>query len=1584
MPDDPVDAFVKKHLGGTATAEPDNPVDAFVAKHSGAQPETFTPPAEAPRPVPTKRDILRRFGKDASDEDALSTARAKADIDDQRKAPSLRNRQIGRNEVEREKDAFAESRFSEMFPWARNDDDRRRLMDAIDVHEAKADVDRVLGNNRDDREGALGARSSKELNLTPEQARRYLADAKVGRESKWYEKLHAAVSEPFRKAFQNLPDGMGEDIAAGPLKATSPTGSADSRLADERIARAQGELQESAGGRAAMMFGGLLPVGMMGAAGGLPAIAAGTALTTEGTAGERIGEAAKTTAFLGAAGVGGRAVRGMMGPGGGTIAQAGKEFVAHGVGGGATAKVFGSEHPLEEGLAFGAMAGGSRALGARNPLTGRKGEPSAPKPEAVRAEAQRLLTDPVEQRKVAESVIARGEEPTPQAIAQEAKVMAEARIEVEARPVEQAEVKAEAERILSEPAEAKAVQEAVVAKGVEPTPKALAAEASTQAVTSIKNRIVNKERVERGLGEMEAPLKQSFGEWADKAIAEMGENPNRGYELTAELAANPRPHTPVEAAILTIHRVNLRKQRAAADEAGVKAAESGDVGAEAAAAAKVRADILEVQLAEAEKASGGAGTEAGRALGARRMEMAQDYSLAAMERAVRRDQGYKPLSEAQRAETKALHERIAKTEAERDALLARAEAAEAKQNVATVVKASRSRKAPPISSPEYGKANKIVTREVADAALVRIREKLSRLSVNIDPTLLVDLGIRGAYHVEAGAHTFAVWAKAMTEELGEKVTPHLRAAWDAAQKQVTGKTVGDVAAKVKAGIESGKSIVAMPGEINKLAEMFVRQGVKDYDDLVAKVHEVLVGIDPSVTKRQTMDAVSGYGRVQALNMDPVKVELRELKGQMQQIAKLEDMASGKAPLKSGPQRQTPQDAQRELIRLVGEAKKKGGYDVRDPAAELKSALDSTKTRLKNEIADMERQIAAKAKDVKSGRSLTLDAEATTLKAKRDALKEQYDELFVKPGLTDAQRVELAIKATERSITEYERRVKAGDVFPGKSAKGPSDPKLDALRARREALRAEVADMRGAATPRRSTVEAEIKALEKSIAEYQRKVQAGDVFGKKVEPSEPVDPRIAALRAQRDALREQAADMREAATPRLSDHAVALKALKTRLLSRTKELQRQVEARDFATPERKPLHRDPEAIRIEAEHETAVRAFHEARFREKRKRMTAWQKAGEIPAETFNFSRAIMTSMDLSAVGRQGWVLGSSHPVLAGKAIPTMLKAFRSAEHQARSEAEMRLDPMYAEAKRAKLSLTELGNVPLARMEEAMAGHWVDKIPTALGGGLLRGSQRAHTAYLNRLRFDVFKTMMKNLPAGEATPKQAEVIANYVNVASGRGTIDDGKLAQALAAMNSVFFAPRLVMSRFQLLGGRPFKGTDAATRKLIAKEYARFLGVTGLVLFMGGMAGAEISFDQNSADFLKLKMGNTRLDPWAGLQQATVLLARGTGAAVSAVKGEKQERNFWIDLSRFARSKLAPGPGAAIDALAGRDMANQETTPGGEVADLVTPMSVPDIIQAMDEQGIPKGAALGLLSLFGMSLRTYEAKNDRSRNVHSK
>src|SRR5690606_27920496 len=130
--------------------------------------------------------------------------------------------------------------------------------------------------------------------------------------------------------------------------------------------------------------------------------------------------------------------------------------------------------------------------------------------------------------------------------------------------------------------------------------------------------------------------------------------------------------------------------------------------------------------------------------------------------------------------------------------------------------------------------------------------------------------------------------------------------------------------RLKAFVDAARSPKELRALAQSLAREFVANGISERGALLNAVHSELVKAYPQITRRQTMDAISGYGDFKPLKKGEIEERLRDLKGQLQQIAKLEDMAAGQAPKKTGVERRTPSDEERALIKQVEQAKREIG------------------------------------------------------------------------------------------------------------------------------------------------------------------------------------------------------------------------------------------------------------------------------------------------------------------------------------------------------------------------------------------------------------------------------------------------------------------------------------------------------------------------------------------------------------------------------------------------------------------------------------------------------------------------------------
>lgn len=699
--------------------------------------------------------------------------------------------------------------------------------------------------------------------------------------------------------------------------------------------------------------------------------------------------------------------------------------------------------------------------------------------------------------------------------------------------------------------------------------------------------------------------------------------------------------------------------------------------------------------------------------------------------------------------------------------------------------------------------------------------------------------------------------------------------------------------------------------LGRLAENKVRSGYLTVEGVIDSIYTDLKNAGIEVTKRDIRDAISGYGKTTYLSKEEITAKLRELRHEMRLVSALEDAQNKQVPLKSGLQRDLPTDQIRELQRKVKQEMREQGIDnLKTPEERWKSSLDAVKTRLKHQITDLAKRL-----------------ETGEIEPKKIGIK--YDEQAM-----DLVRVRNKVQ----DVLNFAEGVKGKELSP--------EQKIRNAKA----------------------------SVERSIGEYERRLRENDLSPKKKVSTTPNTKELQKLRNERDLLKDLYKTLQEEAKPKLSPEEIALKSYKTRTANRITELEQKIKNNDFAPKKKNETKLDGEALKLYHELDRVKYRYQEARMKDLWKRKNVLEKGYEGVKETANLMRSLKASMDVSAVFRQGLFFSVSHPVLSAKSVPAMLKAFANDKYRFQTEQQIINNPKYKLAKDSGLEITDIGN-NLSHMEETFMSRLANKIPG------VAGSQRAYTTFLNKTRMDVFDSLTSKLSKeeGKILPEESKAIATLVNEATGRGSF--GK-ANQWTGLNSLFFAPRLVASRFQLLAGHSlWKGTGAS-RKLIAKEYGRFLGGVATLYALSEMAGFNIEYDPRSSDFGKIKIGNSRIDPLAGLSQALVFASRigtqETKDAQTEIVSSLREPptplspDITDTIKNFGRSKLAPMPGTIVNYLAGRNVVGEKIGIKEIPRETVIPMPWVDTYEAMVEQGIPSGLALGTLAMLGVGIQTYD------------
>lgn len=396
---------------------------------------------------------------------------------------------------------------------------------------------------------------------------------------------------------------------------------------------------------------------------------------------------------------------------------------------------------------------------------------------------------------------------------------------------------------------------------------------------------------------------------------------------------------------------------------------------------------------------------------------------------------------------------------------------------------------------------------------------------------------------------------------------------------------------------------------------------------------------------------------------------------------------------------------------------------------------------------------------------------------------------------------------------------------------------------------------------------------------------------------------------------------------------------------------------------------------------------------------------DVITSPFGLISALRFSYDASALGIQGYprlsgnlAYGLEGLKVNGKAIMDGLRVFAKLNPsiaRASFERNLRADPDYVDAKRAKLALTDD-----VHRDEIFFNRLANKIPG------VKQFEAWHSTFLNSLRFNTFKLLKAMLfPDGNMSRQDGEAIANFINSSTGRANLKGNwGIAESMA------LSPRLYKARVQYLTGRGLWNPEvrnnpnrAKLQKAFLKSYAAHALAVATMAGIGVLGGADFEKDPRSSDFMKLKFGNRRIDIGSGMGQFATLAARifpnlgglipyvgktkssATGV-VSSLSGPDKPffgRNTFDVIGDFARQRSAAGVGIAADLMTNEDGGGKPIdfqTPQGAgkyVGGLFLPLPVKDLYQIMtDDFQAPRDVALYAASLAGLAMQNHKGEDE--------
>lgn len=364
------------------------------------------------------------------------------------------------------------------------------------------------------------------------------------------------------------------------------------------------------------------------------------------------------------------------------------------------------------------------------------------------------------------------------------------------------------------------------------------------------------------------------------------------------------------------------------------------------------------------------------------------------------------------------------------------------------------------------------------------------------------------------------------------------------------------------------------------------------------------------------------------------------------------------------------------------------------------------------------------------------------------------------------------------------------------------------------------------------------------------------------------------------------------------------------------------------------------------------------FQEKKNNI--WLKFLAAGQNLIGGSRALMSSMDLSAAGRQALYASVTNPRETARAFKAQIDALKMTPEQFEKYmstlTNKNFNPFAELSEAAGLHITGPHKVA-EKVEEAFLNPtWAEKIPG------VRRTEQAYIAYLNKMRVELFNKGADNLMDSGvphlnedgAINQPYKDLAYMVNTLTGRGEMSlmhisptsrmgkamglETDLAPGEKLMNtmhrgltSVFFAPRFTASRaailrdstMALLGGNLDPKVHKMYMKNVYGTYAAQMAVVGMLV---GTGVASFQMDPRKQDFGVLKAGNARYDIFGGIKQwAKLFTVIGTDKYMSKSYGWREygdgmgAKTKTGEVGKFLQGKLSPPAGFLLEALTGED-----------------------------------------------------------------
>lgn len=545
--------------------------------------------------------------------------------------------------------------------------------------------------------------------------------------------------------------------------------------------------------------------------------------------------------------------------------------------------------------------------------------------------------------------------------------------------------------------------------------------------TGIKRAITDFEREVRGEEALDTAFlsrsDQTIYDEAQKQIASGGIKPR---ELAEVLAENPQNATAEQQMALAIDRVLLNKEYTQAGQEYINAVREGNI--DLANQIRIKLDNLERLLDLNDRASAYTGTKLSEAFRIRKRMLADDFSMMRLRinyfkdnpKATTIPEADRKKLEDLEKEVNELRSKLAKIEEERKA----AEEQAAIENIKQYEENESKKQQPEPEKPK----KKYNLSEEKTKEYNELKKKFA--GVMNDFTRIATLMLDKEFYryvqlsFEDSAGDFKKFAAEMLGTLGKGVRHHVPRLW----REMGGKQ-SDIPGDYKFS------------NIQERVRELVKSGVTDINDIVRTIQTEMSPEYAGITEREIRDAITKYGEQVNVTKSDLEKLIAVAKREGVLISKIEDAKGGKWPLRKLIGKEGPTPNERAYQRELNELLKELPPDATEEYRKVKSAQATKKTRLKNQIVDLQANIDRAKQGLpiekKAKKGIPSDQDILDLEAERDAKQIELQELTKEAELTDKEWLGKWKQRAKDNIQKYKDRIANGE-FATKKTRNPKE------------------------------------------------------------------------------------------------------------------------------------------------------------------------------------------------------------------------------------------------------------------------------------------------------------------------------------------------------------------------------------------------------------------------------------------------------------------------------------------------------------------------------------------------------------------